>query len=58
LSFAYTQQVVWLDDLSAENHPANHDLCRRHGDRTQPPKGWELRDRRRGDTADRLRYAS
>ena len=67
LSYAYDQRQVWLDDLWSDDSPANHDLCRRHADRTQPPKGWELRDRRTGTgpvpTAitvvdDGLRYAS
>jgi len=48
LSFAYDQRQVWLDDLWADDSPANHDLCARHADRTQPPRGWELRDRRTG----------
>lgn len=46
LSFDYRSRQVWLDDLAADDSPANHDLCRRHADRTQPPKGWALRDRR------------
>ena len=46
LSFDYSSRQVWLDDLAAVDSPANHDLCRRHADRTQPPKGWALRDRR------------
>lgn len=46
LSFDYSSRQVWLDDLSPVDSPANHDLCRRHADRTQPPKGWALRDRR------------
>lgn len=46
LSFDYASRQVWLDDLAVVDSPANHDLCRRHGDRTQPPKGWALRDRR------------
>ncbi len=69
LSYAYDQRQVWLDELWPENSPANHDLCTRHADRTQPPKGWELRDRRTGTAAaptpalvvevdDGLRYAS
>ncbi len=69
LSFAYDQRQVWLDDLWPDDSPANHDLCARHADRTQPPRGWELRDRRRGEHApapvtpvgiadDGLRYAS
>ena len=46
LSYVYAQRTVWLDDLHDEDSPANHDLCTPHGDRTQPPKGWELSDRR------------
>jgi len=46
LSFDYASRQVWLDDLAVVDSPANHDLCRRHGDRTQPPKGWALRDHR------------
>lgn len=46
LSYAYAQRVVWLDDLAPEDSPANHDLCDRHADRTQPPRGWDLKDRR------------
>lgn len=40
LSYDYARRLVWLDDLHFDNSPANHDLCRRHADRTQPPKGW------------------
>lgn len=67
LSFDYTSRQVWLDDLAEHDSPANHDLCRPHADRTQPPKGWALRDRRADEAeagADRrlfgieLRYAS
>jgi hypothetical protein len=57
LSYVYAQRVVWLDDLVAEDHPANHDLCDRHADRTQPPRGWELRDRRQTRAVIDLRYA-
>ncbi|NIS31514.1 MAG: DUF3499 family protein [Actinobacteria bacterium] len=58
LSYAYAQRTVWLDDLSQEDHPANHDLCDAHGDRTRPPRGWELRDRRGAtEWLPRLRYA-
>ena len=46
LSFDYSSRQVWLDELQPVDSPANHDLCRRHADRTQPPKGWALRDRR------------
>ena len=69
LSYAYDQRQVWLDDLAPVDSPANHDLCGRHAGRTQPPRGWELRDRRTGTAPaaaepaplsgiDGLRYAS
>ena len=67
LSFDYSSRQVWLDELHPVDSPANHDLCRRHANRTQPPKGWALRDRRAvesevlmADTAESvgLRYAS
>ena len=48
LSFRYAQQMVWIDDLHVEDSPANHDLCTGHADRTRPPRGWELSDRRVG----------
>lgn len=51
LSYLYAQQIVWIDDLHAEDSPANHDLCRPHADGTRPPRGWELRDRRGGGVA-------
>jgi len=57
LSYAYAQRTVWLDDLHPEDSPANHDLCGSHGDRTNPPKGWDLRDRRVAEPVPRLRYA-
>lgn len=48
LSFLYAQQIVWIDDLHVEASPANHDLCATHADRTRPPRGWDLSDRRFG----------
>jgi len=57
LSYVYAQRMVWLDDLHAEDSPANHDLCGFHGDRTNPPKSWDLRDRRVVEPVQRLRYA-
>jgi hypothetical protein len=47
LSYSYGDGAVWLDDLLETGHPANHDLCGAHADRTGVPLGWELRDRRR-----------
>ena len=62
LSYAYAERVVWLDDLHAEDSPAHHDLCGPHADRTRPPRGWELTDRREAVVAApapvrELRYA-
>jgi len=57
LSYVYAQRTVWLDDLRSEDSPANHDLCAPHADRTQPPKGWDLSDRRDLAPVHRLRYA-
>jgi len=57
LSYAYAERIAWLDDLHPVDSPANHDLCRTHGDRTRPPKGWEIRDRRSVSDIVGLRYA-
>jgi hypothetical protein len=57
MSYAYADRTVWLDDLHEYDSPANHDLCGAHADRTQPPRAWELRDRRVVDSVHRLRYA-
>ena len=46
LSFDYTGANVWLNDLTADDDPANHDLCERHGDRATAPQGWVLHARR------------
>jgi hypothetical protein len=46
LRFDYRSRQVWLQALDAESDPAAHDLCDRHADRTEPPVGWELDDRR------------
>ena len=46
LSFSYADRTVWIDGLHEWPHPANHDLCGPHADRTTPPRGWDRRDRR------------
>lgn len=51
LGYDYATSSVWLDDLSNEAHPATHDLCDAHADRFGPPRGWQLRNRRRPLTA-------
>ena len=46
LHFRYSSREVWLVELAEERTPEAYDLCRRHADRTQPPQGWEIVDRR------------
>lgn len=46
LSYAYPKRAVWIDHLTPERDPANHDLCARHADRLSVPRGWRLEDRR------------
>ena len=49
-TLAYDQRAgtVWLDDASGDLDPHAYDLCRRHADSLSVPRGWHLRDRRRG----------
>ncbi|CAM8635814.1 MAG: DUF3499 family protein [Actinobacteria bacterium] len=46
--YNYGDQMVLLDVLADEAHPANYDVCRRHADSMTVPNGWTLVDRRRG----------
>jgi hypothetical protein len=46
LSYDYADHTVWLQALSAEDHPMTHDLCDHHADTLSVPRGWELQDRR------------
>jgi hypothetical protein len=46
MSYAYSDGVVWLEDLAAEAHPMVHDLCESHASTVRVPRGWELRDQR------------
>lgn len=46
LAYAYSDGVVWLEDLAPEAHPMVHDLCDLHADTVRVPRGWELRDQR------------
>lgn len=48
LGYDQRTQTVWLDDVAGEAHPATYDLCHRHADALSVPRGWHLRDRRRG----------
>jgi hypothetical protein len=45
LVFSYATREAWLDQLG-DPVPQAYDLCSPHADRTRPPHGWELRDRR------------
>ncbi|MFI5044489.1 MAG: DUF3499 family protein [Acidimicrobiales bacterium] len=49
LSYAYSDGVVWLEDLAPEAHPMVHDMCRMHAETVRVPRGWELRDERDRD---------
>jgi hypothetical protein len=49
LSFEYAARQALLEPLSDEARPQSYDLCLRHASRTQPPHGWQLRDRRPED---------
>ncbi|MDX1658065.1 MAG: DUF3499 family protein [Nitriliruptorales bacterium] len=50
LSFRYSSREAWLGELRAEAVPETYDLCGTHADRTRPPHGWQLVDRRPVDT--------
>lgn len=46
LIFDYGDATGWLEQLTEERDPMNHDLCDRHADSLSVPRGWQLRDRR------------
>ena len=46
LTYAYSQSVVWIEDLTAQPHPAVYDLCAAHAERLAVPLGWRKEDRR------------
>jgi phosphomannomutase len=46
LSFSYATAEAHLDRLSDAADPQRYDLCARHAARTEPPRGWDLVDRR------------
>jgi hypothetical protein len=46
LTFSYATAEAHLDRLSDHADPQRYDLCARHATRTEPPRGWELVDRR------------
>lgn len=46
LGYAYAQREAWIERLSDRRDPQAYDLCTSHADRTRPPYGWQLYDRR------------
>jgi hypothetical protein len=46
LTFRYASREAWIERLTPEPTPEAYDLCSSHASRTQPPHGWQLRDRR------------
>jgi hypothetical protein len=46
LTFRYASREAWIERLTTEPSPEAYDLCSSHAARTQPPHGWQLRDRR------------
>ncbi|MEY3019204.1 MAG: hypothetical protein RLZZ272_188 [Actinomycetota bacterium] len=49
LRFAYDEQRAWLEPLVVRVEPGAYDLCDAHAERTRPPNGWALSDRRPRD---------
>lgn len=49
LSFRYATREAWLAALGEDPAPSDYDLCAAHADRTQPPHGWRIVDRRPED---------
>lgn len=46
LTYAYTQSIAWIEDLTPVSHPAAYDLCAAHAERLAVPIGWEKQDLR------------
>ena len=40
LSYSYADSIVWVTDLTNEDHPMVHDLCEGHADMLRVPRGW------------------
>lgn len=49
LRFAYDEQRAWIEPLVVRVEPGAYDLCDPHAERTRPPNGWALSDRRPRD---------
>lgn len=46
LTYAYAKQLVWIEDLTPQPHPAVYDLCAAHAERLSVPIGWNKEDLR------------
>lgn len=46
LTFSYGSREAVLDRLTEHDEPQGYDLCGAHAERTDPPRGWQLTDRR------------
>lgn len=46
LSYRYAERRTVIVPLAGERPPQTYDLCGLHADRTRPPSGWTLEDRR------------
>lgn len=46
LTYAYQQQVAWIEDVTPQPHPAAYDLCAAHAERLAVPLGWRKEDLR------------
>jgi len=46
LTYHYGNRTVWLENLAAESHPMQYDLCGEHADHLRAPMGWTVEDRR------------
>lgn len=46
LTFAYSQQQAWIEDLTQDPQPAAYDLCAAHAERLAVPIGWTKQDLR------------
>lgn len=48
MSFHYSEQTLWLDDLKEPTVPGRgYAMCEEHAGRMTPPVGWTMVDRRR-----------
>lgn len=51
LRFGYGTRQVVLGPLAVAATPHSYDLCTAHAERTSPPRGWSLADRRGRDAS-------